>query len=165
MAQWITWMAQWPWVTEASHRVNKRISPLARETSRIETEPDHSSDVITSGFPFPWTKPRRGSRGAGLLVHSMDKQLEEAENEDDETTDRSSALRPPVPELGHHPTLLVRAPGTRPECRDHSDSFCLFPQDPGQCPTKYSDKFETANVWGNIIKYTLPLICGRNGRV
>ena len=113
MAQWITWMAQWPWVTEASHRVNKRISPLARETSRIETEPDHSSDVITSGFPFPWTKPRRGSRGAGLLVRSMDKQLEEAENADDETADRNSALRPPVPELGHHPTLLGRAPGTR----------------------------------------------------
>ena len=118
-------MAQWPWVTcvtQASHTVNKRISPLARAALRMKAEPDHSSDLITSGFPFQWTKPRGGSWGAGLAfkINSASSRLMQwissrrrEKTRMMKTKEGSRVPRPPGRWHSHQPTLLVLAPGTR----------------------------------------------------
>lgn len=157
-------------MTQASHRVNKRISPLARAASRIKTEPNHSSDLIMSGFPSQWTTPRRGSWGAGLSIKihpecswfiqwiSSWRREKTRMPKKGWPREEGHALRSSRPWSSHQPTLPIPPPTARaPRVqRVFWPISCFKTQNSAQA------LWQTWHYWsvGYIIRCTLPLKCG-----
>lgn len=125
------------------------------------------SDRLMAAVPSRWNTPRRLARRSAFhagkpartwLVWGMSRRRRQKPRK---TKARGRGLSgAPGAEITPRPRFMLWEP--EPRAWRPFWPIVLFPQGPGQCPTKYCDEFETASLSGDIIKCTLPLKCGAN---
>lgn len=121
------------------------------------------SDLIMPGFPCQWSKPKRGlsihiNPACCLLIRWTSRWGRQQTRKTRVKEERPSSV--PQPWARWLPPATGPCPwNMHTWSAETTLTHFLFPLGPGQCPTKYCDKFETAGLLG---KCTLPLKYGRN---